>query len=137
MKQSEFISKSRINAKLVRAVSRQVGGWKELCLIAQDVARNGANVGWSGFIYCTDTVQFFHRNRAALVQQLQDNADGFGYESAMHYVWHFNGLNTSYGEIAFALYAGKLRQLFDAVEVPNAIAWWILGEICEEIDNGF
>lgn len=140
MKQSEFISKSRFKAKLVRAVARQVGGWKQLCSIAQNVAEElsyDRNVGWNGFMFSTDTVPFFYRNRAEILQQLSDDAEAYGYESEMHYVWHFQGLQASYGEIALALYALKLKQLFDAVDVPNACAMWILKEICEEIDNGF
>ena len=135
MKQSEFINKSGLDAKLIRAVSRQVGGWKTLLQMAPDVVRNGANVGWSGFTYYADTVPFFHRNRAEILQALQDRADYLGEKSAMHYVADFKGLNASFGEIAFALYAGKLKQLFDAVDVPIAISWWVLEFICYDIED--
>lgn len=133
MKQSKFIAQTYIPAALVRAVSRQVGGWKELQRIAEDVARNGANVGWSGFTYCADTVPFFHRNRAAILELLKRNADGYGYASEMELVWHFNGLNASQGDIAFALYAAKLKQLFDDTAVPNAVAWYVLEEVAQAV----
>lgn len=135
MKQSKFIAQTYIPAALVRAVSRQVGGWKELCRIAEDVATNGANVGWSGFIYYADTVPFFHRNRAAILELLKRNAIAYGYDSEMHLVFHFKGLLALQGDIAFALYAAKLKQLFDDTAIPNAVAWYVLEEVAQAVND--
>ncbi len=134
MQQSKFIAQTSIPASLVRAVSRQVGGWKELQRIAEDVARNGANVGWSGFTYYADTVKFFHRNRADIVAFLESQAEGVGYESHLQMVFEFRGLDASYGEIALALYSDSLKQLFDKnTQVANAIAWYVLEQVASDV----
>ena len=68
MKLSDFVKQSTVPAKLIRAVVRQVGGWEDFQQIAKDVAGNGADDGYKGFIYYVDTVAFTKRNRRAILE---------------------------------------------------------------------
>ena len=53
------VKKARqVSHPLKRAVASQMGGADCLYEVASDVATSGANAGWSGFIYCKDTIHF-------------------------------------------------------------------------------
>ncbi len=117
--------------KLVRAVVRQLGGRESL----EDVARHGASGGFGGFVYYTDTVAFFRRNRADVVKLAENMAESLG-ENVAEMVAGFNCLGGCdekrrfMPDVCRALYGGG--KLEDDL-VPNALAWFAL----EEVARGF
>lgn len=62
-----FIKNSNIDASLIRAVVRQSGGWQSFQDMAPDIANHGINVGFSGWIYYTETCQFYAKNQSLIV----------------------------------------------------------------------
>ena len=128
MRQSEFIAQSHISAKLIRAVSRQIGGWDSFTEKAEDIQNHGADGGWNGFTWYTDTMKFYRNNRAAILAMLESLADDLG-EDMLSIVSGFNCLRTyklTQNEVAQALYLSK-GEWVDTVQ--NAMSWYALEEV--------
>lgn len=124
----KFIAESHIDAKLVRAVVRQIGGWESFTEKAQYVYRHGADGGFSGFSYYCDTVPFAKKNRKEIVELAKNIADDFG-EGVFKMIAGFRCLSGDYseGEIAEAIYNSKSE---NDTQVLNALAWFALEEVC-------
>ena len=130
-----------METKLINAVKRNLGGDKDgIKTTLQDVANHGADGGYNGFIYYTDTIKFFKNNRAEIVALVKEYADEFG-QTPIEFVASFNCLKTNNraeraeleDEIGRALY-GRLAA--DDTQVPNALAWFALEEVARhETDN--
>ena len=120
-----------MDAKLKNAVIRQLGGRDEL----EDIANHGADAGWSGFTYYSETVKFYKAHRAEIVNLVKEMAEEFG-QSPLNFVASFNCLKSAgeyEAEIAEALY-GRISS--DNLTVPNALAWFALEEVARsETDN--
>lgn len=130
-----------MDKKLVNAVIRQLGGRESL----EDIANHGIVGGFGGFIYTSDTIAFFKRNRAEIVALVKEYADEFG-ESDIDTVARFNCLSgrnwdkeryTKEGrelaaEIARALY-GRMKK--DDRQVANALAWFAAEEVAHAEAN--
>lgn len=43
-----------------------------------EASRYGADVGWPGFIYTSDSVEFYRNNERAIWDLLEETADQFG-----------------------------------------------------------
>jgi hypothetical protein len=124
--------RSGISEALVRAVVRQLGGRDYLA----DVARHGADAGFPGFMYYSDTVAFFKRNRAAILALVESMANDLG-EEPLAMVAHFNCLapadNQEKASIARCLYGGRLTD--DDTQVANALAWFALEEVARAFER--
>jgi hypothetical protein len=55
-----------------------LGSLKQLLQTLTDCAKHGADCGFSGFIYCSDTVKFFKDNRKDIVKNLEHGANETG-----------------------------------------------------------
>ena len=128
-------------AALVNPVKIQTGYrlpdfWQEM----ENVSRSpyGAAAGFTGFIYYTETVNFWRKHRAAIVALMNEQAEGMG-ENVLQMVNRFNGLTEySADEIGRALY-GHYNP--DLNYIYNVFAWFALeqvafyyGEWCYEND---
>jgi hypothetical protein len=128
MRQSDFVKNSHIPAKLIRATVRQLGGWEYFQETANDITNHGANSGFSGFTYYRDTLAFFRRNRASIMEMTEQMADALG-EGMLKMIAGFNchrGYDFTEDGIARALYTGKGD---DATNIQNAMAWFALEEV--------
>ena len=63
----------------------------------EDIAQYGIDGGFTGFIYYTDTVQFFEDNRVLILTELNSLASDLG-ESAIDLVKGFGCLDGEYNE---------------------------------------
>ena len=118
-----------IPESLIRAVIRQIGGKETL----RDVCRGGADAGFAGFSYYSDTIAFFKRQRAAIVALVEDMADSLG-ESAVAMVRNFNCLRDdkeSESSVVRCLGGGRLRD--EDTMVANALAWFALEEVARAV----
>ena len=93
---------------LITAVKKQLGcDAKEFMERLDDVRSSscGANAGFTGFIYCTETVLFWRKNRAKIKGLMQYEADNFG-DEVIGMVKNFNSVegNFSEDEIGRAIY---------------------------------
>lgn len=132
---SDFIEASHLDAKLIRAVVRQIGGWESFTESARDIAGHGIDGGFSGFIYNRDTESFARRNRSLIAGMASEQAKEFG-TSVVEMIQGFgcfrNGTKPTDEEIGSALYAGKDKN--DA-SVLNALAWYAGEEVARSYDQ--
>jgi hypothetical protein len=129
-----FIEQSHINAALIRAVVRQVGGWDSFKELAIDVTNHGASGGFSGFIYYVDTLTFYRRNKAAVNEALSAMADDLG-AGVLEMVRGFNCLGEDFStdEIGKAVY-GSFSNQYDT-QIYNALAWFALEEVARSYSD--
>lgn len=116
----------RVPIKLVRAVIRQLGGGKGAIENLSDVYQHGADGGFCGFIYYTDTVKFYRRNRSDIVAMAEEMSGDLGVDviDMIRHFGCFRGRDVETSCIARALYGNV-----DDKEVPNALAWFALEEV--------
>ena len=121
----QFIAESHISAQLIRAVVRQIGGWESFTDHAADVMNHGADGGYHGFIYFTDTVSFVKRHKAAILDSCKQMADDLG-EDVYTMIGGFNCLKISPMEAAEAIHNPRSDE---RGTVFNALAWYALEEV--------
>lgn len=124
-----------MNQNLINAVIAQLG-YDEIdaeCRdVLREVSRHGADAGFGGFIYYTETRAFFESNRASIVELVKQYADDFGQDS-ISFVAGFNCIDDDIetrDEIGRAIY-GKLEG--GDTLVANALAWFALEEVARHI----
>ena len=122
--------------RLTRAILRRLNR-DELA----DVARHGADAGWSGFTYTAETNAFFKAHKADILALSGELASDLG-ESMLEMVQSFRCLghqarftgawacDYSTDEIAEALYSGRGE---GAAYIRNAMAWFALEEVAREL----
>jgi len=127
------------NPSLTRAVAKQCGGFESLKEIAPNVANYGADSGERvpGFIWHSDTTEFYTKNRKAILENLENRASDLGV-TMIAIVKEFKCLKGySESEIGAALYGSKAKHeywVFYTV-VANALAWYALEEVCRELTD--
>ncbi|NCB78513.1 MAG: hypothetical protein EOM41_00675 [Bacilli bacterium] len=138
-----LIANSSIPATLIRAVVKNMGGWKSFKESAQDVVDHGASCGFGNFIYYTDTVAFTAKNRKAIAAYAAEQSKEIGYKDEIEMILSFKclqGFNDpiTSSEIAKALY-GRLADTDTKTIVYNALAWYALEEValayCDLLDQ--
>lgn len=122
----DFTMQSHLPAELIRAVVRQAGGWKSFQEMAPDVTNHGADGGFSGFIYYTDTVKFAQRNKGTILDACRQMADDIG-EPVYRMIGGFNCLKITEGEAAEAIHNPRSE---DRTNVLNALSWFALEWVC-------
>jgi hypothetical protein len=122
---TRFTEKSHISAELIRAVVRQSGGWKDFKEMARDVANHGADGGFSGWIYYTETAKFATRHKAEILEMAKQMADDMG-EPLYKMIGGFNCLKISEDQAAEAIHNPRSA---DRTNVMNALAWFALEEV--------
>lgn len=127
-----FIADTNIPAPLVRAVVRQIGGWASFKESASDVANHGADGGFSGFIYYTETVKFAKRQRASILEMAKEQASDFGTE-VYAMIANFGCLGEySATDVAEAIHNPRST---NGQQVLNALAWYALEETARAYDD--
>lgn len=128
-----MIEKSDIPAKLIRSTINQLGGFESFKESARDITRHGIDGGFHGFIYYSDTMDFFKRNRKDILVILQNDVECFGSSGLLEFIKSFNCANDcTIDEIARAIYQGK----GDCVEqVYNCLAWYAGETVCRLYDD--
>lgn len=121
----EFAAKSNVSETLIRAVVRQVGGWNNFKELAEDVRDYGADGGFSGFIYYTDTLAFFEHNKKLIMSLAKEQASEFGC-GVYQMIAGFNCLKITDSEVVEAIYESGEYE----TDVKNALAWYALEEVC-------
>lgn len=125
-----------MNAKLFTAVKRQLHGTKqEKVETLRDVARGGADAGFGGFCYYSETTSFYRKHKTLIVELVEDMANDFG-ENPIEMVFRFRCLNQEFtqAEVAKVLY-GPWKDDDAHTMVGNALAWFALEAVAREFDN--
>lgn len=116
-----------VSEKLKRAVIKRLGGKEYLV----DISRYGANTGFSGFTYYSETCEFYRENKKEIILLAEELAEELG-EDMLTMVSHFNCLKdmeiTPY-EVAKGLDGnGEMAE-----QIQNAMAWFALEEVARSI----
>ena len=125
-----------MDERIYKAVIKQLGGKESL----EDVYNHGADGGFSGFIYHSDTIEFFRKNKKHIVMLAEDMSNDLG-EDILSMINSFNCLKDyelSNSQIGKVLY-GKFSDSDDNTQIMNALSWFALEEVaryvCESEDN--
>jgi hypothetical protein len=130
---------SNWSASTVRHVIEALGfdldagdaGLAELSGNLADCAQYGADGGFSGFVYYSETIAFFKANRRDIVRNLESMAEELG-EEVFEMVKNFGVFSHSTppasGEIGKALWdSGKIHE--GLTSLYNVFSWFALEEI--------
>lgn len=132
-----FIEYSSIDAKLIRAVIRQSGGWKSFQERALDISKHGIAGGFSGWIYYTETCAFYAKNQSLIVELVEHQMKEYDYPSAQDMISRFRSIDATISEIGYTLYGNKSQH---DTQVANALAWFaaesVVGEYNEWANYG-
>lgn len=121
-----------MNKKLINAVARQIGGIKELRNYASDICNYGADGGFNGFIYYTDTVAFTKRNHALIMELLNNYAEYMGV-NVLELLSGFNCFKDMNENKIFDGLTNKKSE--DKTTIYNGLAWFALEECARYIDQ--
>jgi hypothetical protein len=121
---------SGISTTLIRSAIRQLGGKESL----PDVMNSGADGGFPGFTWYSDTVPFYKRHRKEINQRVIELAEDLGEDP----VKLLTGWRCLQGEskthIGQILYGGPLKEAH--TQIANGLAWFALEEVaramCDE-----
>lgn len=120
-----------MNSTLKNAVIRKVG--KDSL---RDVNEHGADGGFPGFIYYTDTCAFFRRHRKAIEELVAEMAGSLG-EDVLKMIAGFRCLGGDFSEVEIGRVLFAPWKDDDAHQmIGNALAWFALEEVAREVcDN--
>lgn len=122
-----LIEQTNIPATLVRSTIRQAGGWDSFRESAADIANHGADCGFHGFIYYTDTVPFAKRNLCDILVYTEELAQDCGQSGALELIAGFNCLRDLTAlDVSQAIYKHGDD---NKPQVLNALAWFALEEV--------
>lgn len=119
-----FIEYSGIDAGLIRAAVRQSGGWKSFQESAPDISSHGMFGGFSGWIYYTETCQFYAKNQGAIVTLVEQWAND-RLLSPIDFVAGFRCCDDK-PNVGKTLYGNKRQH---DTQVANVLAWFAAEEV--------
>ena len=132
----DVIKNSNIPPRLFRAVLRQLGpDWRQNLA---DIAAHSIDGGFSGFIYYAETVAFWNRNRAEILDLVRELAFALG-ENPVSMISGFGCLGGGRGgdplewteDVGRVIYGARAVKMDDdgGVSVANALAWFAGEEV--------
>jgi len=135
-----YISRySSFPKKTVKNVIEEIGypltgssdDFKELSGILENCAENGADIGISGFIYYSETIPFFKKNRTSIVAHMEQTAEEMGTD-IITMVQNFGVFRRSEkptaGEIGKALW-DRSKTYPELTTLYNVFSWYALEEV--------
>lgn len=120
-----FIEYSSIDAGLIRAVIRQSGGWGDFQEKAQDIANHGIAGGFSGWIYYTETCEFYAKNQGVIIALVEHWSNDSNL-SPIDFVSGFYCFDADKPSVGKTLYGNKRQH---DTQVANALAWFAAEEV--------
>ena len=134
MRKNEFLVSSSYPS-IAESVIEQSGGWESFTESAIDVSRYGANCGYSGFIYYSETCGFYDANKKAIIRLLSDTDSDFG-TSVVDMVSGFACLSDiDKSDIEAILFGFDPSDECSETQVKNALAWFALETVCFDYAN--
>lgn len=126
------LENTNISATLVRSVVRSMGGIDSMNDTFQDVCNNGADGGYGNFVYYSDTVEFTRKNKKAILEMAEEQAQDFGISLGEMFTSFkcFKGYSES--EIFRAIYDHRSN---DRTTIFNGLSWYALEEVCREFER--
>jgi hypothetical protein len=104
--------------------------FRELSQELKEVSEHGADCGWSGFTYYTDTIAFYKKHRQDIVQHMEQTAADMGTD-IISMVQSFGDFRNSDkptpSEVGRALWESKTEE--DLTNLYNLFSWYVLEEV--------
>lgn len=101
-----------MNEKLKKAVIKQIGDKESL----KDVCEHGAEGGYSGFTYYSDTVKFYNKNEPEIWELLVETAESLG-ENVLTMIAGFSGA----------------KNVANGDTFKNLMSWFALEEVARDV----
>lgn len=126
--------------ELQQRVIEQLSGESELnkgnASTLRDVANNGADVGFSGFIYYSETCNFFDDNKDLIFEQLLDDRASMGYNSLTEMLSSFKCFKDvdTYDMEAF-LINSEDESNEEQTTLKNGLAWYALESVAWQLEE--
>jgi hypothetical protein len=121
--------------KVIEALGYPLTGsgdtFKELSAELVNCAEYGANIGISGFIYYSETIPFFKKNRVAIASHIERTAAEFGtdiFSMVQGFGVFYNSEKPTPSEIGKALWDDSQTHP-DLTTLYNVFAWYALEEV--------
>jgi hypothetical protein len=130
-----FINDCNVPASITKDVIKSLGGWESFKDYAPDVANHGADAGFPGFIYYSDTLAFTNRHMTAILAYAKEQAnelDCSGAYSMIASFGVFRGDDVTADDVIEALHDDE-HDLHTGV--LNVLAWYMLEEVCRSYVN--
>lgn len=99
-----------VREKLHKAIKKHSGMDDDQII---DAGNHGADAGWPGFTYYTDTVKFYEKNEDTIWELLEEEADALGEKNALALIGTFGGA----------------KNVTDGQTFKNLLSWFTLEEI--------
>tara|TARA_R110000824_G_scaffold128302_2_gene289079 strand:+ start:174 stop:578 length:405 start_codon:yes stop_codon:yes gene_type:complete len=126
---------------LKKSVINQLGinDEEDLKQTLSDISNNGADGGFNGFIYYSDTCKFAKENIKEIFDYAQEQAEQLG-EGVYKMISSFNCLNdVKETEVASTIHLtlkGVEDDQGNETQILNALSWYALEEVArEEVDH--
>ena len=125
MKISTYKEKGNLDYRLINAVLDQLSIEDDGGGTLEDIANHGISGGFTGFVYYAETAQFYADNQELIRDQLKEEAESYGSDSAISLVMSFNCINdVIYGETTEDEVGETLYSLNHDQQVANCLAWY-------------
>ena len=135
---NEVMKTRNEHGKLIKAVISKLGysgrltkdEEEELLDTLKNVVNHGASIGFGGFIYYSDTIEFARKNQNSIIKLLEEEAESFGEEVA-EMVFNFGDFRKSppdtddKRDVYRFLSGAKCKE----TKIPNLMAWFALEEV--------
>lgn len=137
---------------LVESILNTMGrSWKQTRETLRDVAAHGADSGFPGFTYYSDTRRFYIRHRSAINELVMSEAREFGM-TPIDFVAGFRCLqdttfddnkgewvackpdNARMTAISRAIYGARMTWDDEDLFIANALAWFTLESVARTVD---
>lgn len=126
--------------KLQQRVIEQLSGESELnednASTLNDIARYGADSGFNGFIYYSDTCKFFDDNKDLIMEQLLEDRINMGYSSLTGMLSSFKCFKDvdNYNIEAFLIDSDD-ESNEDQTTLKNGLAWYALESAAWQLEE--
>ena len=126
--------------ELQQRVIEQLSGENELnednASILKDIANYGADAGFVGFTYYSDTCKFFDDNKELIFKQLLDDRVNIGYNSLTEMLSSFRCFKDvdTYDIEAF-LINGDDESNHEQTTLKNGLAWYALETVAQQLEG--
>ena len=126
--------------ELQKRVIEQLSGESELnkdnAIILKDVANHGADAGFNGFIYYSDTCKFFDDNKDLIMEQLLEDRVSIGYNSLTEMLSSFKCFKDvdTYDIEAF-LINSEDESNEEQITLKNGLAWYALESVAWQLEE--
>ena len=126
--------------ELQQRVIEQLSGENELnednASILKDIANYGADAGFVGFTYYSDTCKFFDDNKELIFKQLLDDRVNIGYNSLTEMLSSFRCFKDvdTYDIEAFLINSDD-ESNNEQTTLKNGLAWYALETVAQQLEG--